>query len=460
MRVSCTLALVAVGAFACADSSLPPQGQVVLYLDTDAPVRAPSARAGTTLEPVALFDRVLVEIYPPGEEVPCPDCRREIVIDAEKMHALDHSFGFVPRPRTLGFRARLVLFRSGSGLAPRRDSSIELIGYLPAVAEEGITELTATFRTDDVGKTRGSLKNPILFDRGAPTASAEGTWPGARVVDCGGTTPAGALCVPGGAFFMGDPRVSLDADLAGQREHLVVVSPFFLDEHEVTVGELRASGLVTLDSRGRSIDPTDDLRDDSLGKCDYSSAPGANEERPVVCVSWQLAKRFCEKKGGRLPSEAELEIVTSLRGTSLLPWGDRDPACDEAIIARDLLKKNGGCSERGEFDLDRRVLPERAGSGSIDRVALPSGVIFDLGANVSEWTRDSFQTDDGTCWASPLLRDPTCEDTTTDERSIKGGNLIGLPVDFAQARRAKSAKDVFFRYETVGFRCSYPAEPR
>ncbi len=457
MRVSCTLTAIALAVTACGDSTLPPQGQVILYLDTDAPVALPNARPGTTLEPVPLFDRVLVEIFPPDETTPCPDCRREIVVDANKMHARTHSFGWLPRPRTIGFRARLVLYRSAGGLAPRRDSSIELVGYLPAVAEEGITELTATFKTDDVGKPRGTLKNPILFDRGRLAESAEGTWFGARVVDCEKEPPKGSLCVPGGAFFMGDPRVSLDADVAGQREHLVVVSPFFLDEHEVTVGEMRASNLAELDSRGRALDPVDDFRDESLGKCDYSATPGQFEDRPVVCVSWQLAKKYCEKKGGRLPSEAELELVTSLRGTSLLPWGDRDPACDEAIIARNLAMPNGGCRERDDFDINRRLIPERAGSGTVDRVTLPSGEVLDLGANVSEWTRDSFQLDDGACWSPSLLFDPSCDDAANDQRSVKGGNLVGLPVDYAQARRAKLARDPLFSYETVGFRCVYPA---
>jgi len=131
MRVSRTLIAagfaIATASAACSQDPLPPQGQVVLYLDTDAPVR-PIARPGTTLDAVPLFDRMLVEIFPPNETVPCPDCRREIVVDADKMRAKRHSFGFVPRPRTLGFRARLVLYRSSGGLAPRPTSSIELIG--------------------------------------------------------------------------------------------------------------------------------------------------------------------------------------------------------------------------------------------------------------------------------------------------------------------------------------------
>lgn len=457
--VSRAALVVAMAAGACAEEELPPVGQVLVHLDTDAPVR-PQASAS---DPVPLFDRVLVEIYPPGEAAPCPDCRRELVVDAEKMRAGTHSFGFVPRPRVLGYRVRLVLFRSAGGIAPRPESSVELVAYLPAVAEEGKTEIVATFRTDDVGAARGTLEAPIIFDKRAdpPAPSAEGTWPGAAVVECAGAPPPSAVCVPGGAFFMGDPRVTADrSGIGGRREHLVVLRPFFLDAHEVTVGELRAAGIAAKDSRGRALDPRDDADDAIAGKCDYTSDPGPNEDRPVVCVSHQLATAFCKARGGDLPTEAQLEMVASLRGTSLAPWGAREPACDEAVVGRAVDRDAGGCVDVDPFSVDRRVVPERAGQGALDRVDLPGGVALDLGANVSEWTSDAFQLDDGPCWTAPLLRDPRCDEPGATARSVKGGNLVDLPVAFAQVRRRESADDEGFQHADVGFRCAYPTEPR
>lgn len=459
MRVPYTIAALAalLGAAACRDSALPPQGQVLVYLDTNAPVRPASGLR----EPVALFDRVLVEIFPPSEAVPCAECRREFAVDADKLRARAYSFGFVPPPRVLGYRVRLVMFRSAGGLAARRESSIELVGYLPAVREEGITEITATFRVEDVGAVRGTLDAPLVFEAGAPAASAEGTWPGAAVTACATPAPEGAVCVPGGAFFMGDPRVTIEGTLlGGRRERIAVVSPFHLDSHEVTVGELRAANLAVIDSRGRATDPVDDVADELAGRCDYTSKAGPNEDRPVVCISGGLAQRYCQARGGDLPTEAELEMVASLRGTALLPWGTRDPACTEAVVARGLLRGGDGgggsegCRDADPLAIGGRTLPARAGSGSLDRVVLETGTILDLGANVSERTRDAFQRDDGPCWSLPLVFDPRCDDDAAKYRSVKGANLVDLPVDFAQARRAVDASD---KPANVGFRCAYRA---
>lgn len=385
MRVS---SLIAAALLAGCASELPPRGQVVLAVDTDAPLADPP-----------LFDRVLVEIFPPVEANPCEGCSRELPIDVAKVRAGRFSFGFAPRPRVLGYTAR--------------------------------------FHAEDVGKPRGTLASPLVFDKGEPLASAEGTWPPARPADCGGPPPGGAACVAGGAFFMGDPRVSVtDAAVAGAKEHLVVLSPYFLDEHEVTVAALRASGLAWIDSRGRGLDPVDDLRDDVGGRCDYSVASGPWDERPVDCVSWQLAQAYCRSKGGDLPTEAQLERVATARGTSLAPWGDRDPPCEEAAVSRGVSKEQGGCSAADPLALGARVIPERPGSGGRDRV----GAFVDLGANLAEWARDAFEGDDGPCWSAALLFDPVCNGDPS-AHSTKGGDLLRVPVDFAPARRGRPTRD-------------------
>lgn len=456
MRVFYTIAAtLLLGLLAgCREDALPPQGQVLVYLDTNAPVRV----ATSLREPVALFDRVLVEIFPPGSTIPCAECRRELAIDADKLAARAFSFGFVPPARVLGYRMRVVLFRSAGGLAARRQSSIERVGFLPAVREDGITEITAMLRVEDVGTVRGTLDAPIVFDSGAPAASAAGTWPGAIVTPCAGTAPDGAVCVPGGAFFMGDPRVTVVGTLlGGRRERVAIVSPFHLDAHEVTVGELRASGVAVIDTRGRATDPVDDIADDIAGTCDYTTKAGANEALPVNCFSAALAQRFCEKRGGDLPTEAEIEMVASARGTSLLPWGTRTPTCSEASVERGVLPGDAGigCTPRDPFAIGDRVLPQPPGSGSLDRVILEGGTIVDLHANLAELTRDAFQRDDGPCWSSALVNDPRCDDPSATYRSVKGGNVVDVPVELPQARSAVDLRD---HKATVGFRCVYRAK--
>ncbi|MBI5536335.1 MAG: formylglycine-generating enzyme family protein [Deltaproteobacteria bacterium] len=453
------LFLMAAAGLGCERTAPGPTGQVVVYLDTDAPVGARGSSSPDDGSPQPLFDRVSVEIFAAGATTPCDECTRELVADASLMRENRFSFGVIPVPREVGIRARLRLFRSAERSTPRPQSTIELVGYLPAVAEEGVSEVTAVFRTDDVGSPRGSLQTPIIFERGAPSASLVGTWPGAQVIPCVGQAPQGAVCVPGGAFFMGEPRVNLDQGLSGQREHLVVISPYFLDAKEVTVGQFRASGFAHLDTYGHATDPLDDSNEVLGSVCDYTSKPGANEGLPVMCVSWQLARLYCESKGGHLPTEAQYEYVASRRGSSLFPWGDRDPACSEAVVARRLSVDAGGCSTADPLST-APIYAEPAGSGTLDRVHLAAGDVFDLGANVSEWALDFYQGDDGPCWASSLLKDPLCTYNTgpdPDARSVRGGNLATVPVQYVQVRRVMYGGDIGVVYEDTGFRCAYPA---
>lgn len=443
MRVPRALTLAALATLGAACSNeLPPQGQLVVHLDTDAPLRP------------GMFDRVLVEIFPPGQKTPCPECTRELPLDVEKLRAGDFSFGFVPSPRVVGYVARLRLFRSAGRATPRRASTIELVGYLPAVAEDGVVHLAATFATDGVGEPRGTLDAPVVFEKRVPVPSAEGTWPLSPITTCEREPPPGASCVEGGPFFMGDPRVTVTSELqGGAAEHLVVLSPFFLDHHEVTIAELRASGVAVVDSRGRALDPIDDLRD-GLGSCSYSVAPGPYDDRPVNCVSWNVAREYCRTKGGDLPTEAQLEIVASARGTRLFPWGDYEPSCTEAVTARNRLVSAGGCDDRDPTSLVTRLPAAPPGSGTVDRV----GEIVDLGANLAEWTRDAFMKDASSCWAKALLVDPVCDVVNAPMRSTKGGDLVAEPLPFAQARRAWSAEERVPSPPVVGFRCAYPGK--
>ncbi len=258
---------------------------------------------------------------------------------------------------------------------------------------------------------------------------------------------------------MGDPRVTVDHEgIGGAKEHLVVLSPYFLDAHEVTVGEMRASGLVTRDSNGRVVDPVDDWRDDLGGRCVYTTVPAQYEANALSCVSWQLAAKVCEARGGALPTEAQLEYVATRRGTRLMPWGDREPACDEAVVARAGPPDYAMCGARDLITAGLRRIPSAGGSGALDRVVLPGGAVLDLGANVREWTRDAFARDDERCWKDALLHDPLCIDPARAARSTKGGDFAGVPVDYAQARRAFRADDASFQHETVGFRCAYPGK--
>jgi sulfatase modifying factor 1 len=83
------------------------------------------------------------------------------------------------------------------------------------------------------------------------------------------------------------------------------------------------SGWLTSDSP--QIHLPYDVRSDATFHT-YTDAPGANDSKPVNCVSWYDAAAFCIWDGGFLSSEAEWEYAAS-GGSDLrrYPWGANDP---------------------------------------------------------------------------------------------------------------------------------------
>src|SRR5258708_27903527 len=106
------LALPAAGAFlaACGSPSpLPPAGQLVLYVDTDAPLPGGDGRPRAPLDPAPLFDRIRVEGMR-SDGTPCKDCTREVDLTREILLADAVSFGVFP-PLAGGGTLRVRMFR-------------------------------------------------------------------------------------------------------------------------------------------------------------------------------------------------------------------------------------------------------------------------------------------------------------------------------------------------------------
>lgn len=304
----------------------PAEGQLLVFVTTDAPV----GPAGVA----PLFDRMRVEMFLPGETLACAGCAREFALDDDRMARGEASFGFFPRVGTPGHRARVRLFRSGGTASgePRRASTLESTVALPEVGATGVTEITVLLRLADLAHPRGSLDAPIAADPGRPLPGVVGTFAGARRLPCAGQAQENEACVPGGAFWMGNPRLDvLDAREAdGTSERVVVLSPFYLDRAEVTVAEMRAARVA------RVVDDPVEANPSQPG-CIYTAAPGKSDDLPVNCLSWQRARAYCTKVGKRLPSEAEYEYAAGALESRAFPWGGDLPSCADA-------RQGGGAS--------------------------------------------------------------------------------------------------------------------
>ena len=184
--------------------------------------------------------------------------------------------------------------------------------------------------------------------------------------------------VPAGCFQMG----SEDGESNERPVHEQCFDePFWIDRYEVT-----------------------NERYGSVG-CDPHTA-GA--DRPHVCTSWVAVRDFCERLGGRLPTEAEWEYAARGPDSLKYPWGNEFVA-DNVVY---LDNQPGG---------NQYLQPAEVGSR-------PGGVswvgAYDLSGNAWEWTSTIFRSYPYDANDGREDRD----DSSNNERVVRGGSY-GLPAD-------------------------------
>ncbi len=456
-----TSALVACG-------ELPAQGQLVLHVTTDAPVPG-SFPATQGLRAPVLFDRLRLSVLPPGFHQPCPECERDFVVDRALFEAQHVSMGIVLPPGVEGYRGRAQLYLSKHVVDDEvlAEAALQTVVDLPSVEEAGVQHVTVSVLVDDLGTSIGTLEEPAHVEPGKPDAPP-GPWPHAERVPCSSEPRPGEVCVPGGAFWMGSATT-----LASEEQpsivapKLVVISPFFLDQHEVRVAELR-SAAVAQNVDGRSVDPIE-RQSDSTGPsawCTFTTdeSDALTDELPVSCISRGLAQAFCRAKDSELPTEAQLAYVNGGLTGSRYVWGEDEPSCPDAVYARAGLgpyafSTPDQCRTLGSQGGPAPVL---AKPPSRDLIELPTGVIHHLAGNLAELARDDWQRWDGPCWQPSLLRDPWCQvpSELDGQRWVtRGGSWLEGPYALRAASRDSMSPPetpTDTRWPAVGFRCARP----
>lgn len=222
--------------------------------------------------------------------------------------------------------------------------------------------------------------------------------------------PKGMAYIPPGEFMMGCS--SGDDDCLGKEKpaHLVrITKGFCMKTTEVTQGEYKS---VMGDNPSEYAD--------------------CGEECPVEMVSWDDARDYCKKTGGRLPTEAEWEYAARAGATTKYYWGN---------------------SMDGDY----------AWNGNSDNTTHPVGQkkpnafgLYDMSGNVLEWVND---------WYVDYSAAPTTNPkgpATGDSRVRRGGRWGGY---FVYDVRVSSRDDGYYiggdagdRYYNggnvkIGFRC-------
>ena len=262
--------------------------------------------------------------------------------------------------------------------------------------------------------------------------------------------PAGMVFIPGGSFMMGDE----DGLEIEKPVHEVKVSAFFMDIHEVTIGEYRkfvdATGYITDAEKndgcviwnGKEWEKTEGInwRFDELGDLHSND----KDNHPVTHLSWNDANAYAQWIGKRLPTEAEWEYAA--RGGEKnfkFAWGN-DPLGKEIVANvsdENLVKVVTSWPYTKGYD-DGYTFTSPVGSFPPNHFGL-----YDISGNVWEWCADYFDED----YYSRSPHNNPRNDEVNERRVMRGNSWDGRPGLLRCSRRTSDLQSN--SYAETGFRC-------
>lgn len=246
-----------------------------------------------------------------------------------------------------------------------------------------------------VAMTIGDLpSNPMQLTTVNPPTVAAQSIENEVTADLGSGVKMKMVLIPAGEFLMGSPEDERYRRSDEGPVHRVQISkPFYLGKYEVTVGQYR-----------RFVD------DSTYGTLTYqwrNAYPDQTDDHPVVRVSWDDAKAFCdwlakkEAKEYRLPTEAQWEYAC--RAGTQTPWSFGE---DETVLGEYAwFIGNSG----GQTHAVGQKKPNAWG-------------LYDMHGNVYEWCADWF---DDEYYRVPPLADPPGPVSGTFRVLRGGASFIG-----------------------------------
>lgn len=267
----------------------------------------------------------------------------------------------------------------------------------------------------------------ILFGQGT---NAD---PGAIKVQTNSKDKQDYVWVPPGSFQMGCvPEDGLCFTDEGPRHPATITKGFWMGRTEVTVKAYKRFAKATRSKMPpEPLDtPFRTLSTKSGGiSTEFRRGPGKKQDRPIINVTWDEAREFCEWAGGRLPTEAEWEYAARGGKDGLVyPSGDL------------MSHEEANYGHTGGRDQWRYAAP--AGSFEPNDFGL-----YDMAGNVWEWCNDWL---DGFYYGNSPPHDPPGPPEGKD-KVIRGGSWAFGPKYLRVSTRARG--NPTDRGEDIGFRC-------
>ncbi len=232
--------------------------------------------------------------------------------------------------------------------------------------------------------TNASVAKPDPAAIGKPLPAGFHAQPGTTIHPSG--WPSRILCdrdgapmvlVPGAAFLMGRD----DGETSERPAHRVKLSTFYIDVHEVTVGQYQQF----------------------LGETGRPKAEATNPELPVVGIGAREAKAYCNWSNRRLPTEAQWELAARSTDGRISFWNGEPPRKDPPKGSRPM---------EPVMSLSSDISPYGA---------------YDMGGNAWEWTQDWY---DAQYYHQlpPLLSDPTgpSQSRVKGQVAVRGCSKLGI----------------------------------
>lgn len=209
------------------------------------------------------------------------------------------------------------------------------------------------------------------------------------------------MWIEGGSFQMGSPASEKDRDSDEGPVHTVELDGFWLGETEVTVGQFMKftedTNYRTDAERGAGPGGKGAyiLKSDGTFGWDSSGSwkkPGfsQNNNHPVVCVSWNDAKEYCDWLSGKtgkayaLPTEAQWEYACRAGTRTRFYWGDGD---------NDLKGKCNLADSTTNFSWKQSWSDGYQYTSPVKSFQGNKFGLFDMHGNVLEWCSDWYGKD-------------------------------------------------------------------